>query len=94
MSQRNDEPNEKSLDTKLMQEKLKGDIFPENWDEFLDDSIKIFFDELLNKTGAKEKRNHPRRQPFARIRLPADGRPQARQARLLSFDRHRHVPRP
>ena len=54
MGGKNDGGNEKSLDTKLMQEKLKGDLFPQNWNEFLDDSIRIFFDELLNKTGQKK----------------------------------------
>ncbi|MFV0400171.1 MAG: hypothetical protein ACK5LX_06060 [Oscillospiraceae bacterium] len=49
-----DDINRKSLDTKLMQEKLKGDVFPQNWDEFLNDSIRVFFDEQLNKTGQKK----------------------------------------
>lgn len=54
MSERNDDANKKSLDTKLMQEKLKGDTFPQDWDEFLDDNIRVFFDELLNQTGQKK----------------------------------------
>ena len=44
----------RSLDTKLMQEKLKGDSFPDNWNGFLDDDIRAFFDELLNQTGQKK----------------------------------------
>lgn len=44
----------KSFDTRLMQERLKGDTFPKDWDEFLDDNIRLFFDELLNKSGKKK----------------------------------------
>ena len=54
MSKTNDEINKKPLDTQLMQERLKGDTFPENWGEFLDDNIRVFFDELLNQTGQKK----------------------------------------
>lgn len=54
MSGRNDDVDRKSLDTKLMQEKLKGDTFPQNWDEFLDDNIRVFFDDLLNQTEQKK----------------------------------------
>ena len=54
MEERKDDMSEKSLDTKLMQEKLKGDMFPQNWNEFLDDNIRVFFDEVLNKTGQKK----------------------------------------
>ena len=44
----------KNLDTTQMQSRLKGDSFPEDWDDFLDDSIKNFFDELLTETGQKK----------------------------------------
>lgn len=54
MSGKNDGTNKKTLDTKLMQERLKGDTFPQNWDEFLDDNIRVFFDKLLNETGQKK----------------------------------------
>ncbi len=44
--------NEKRpLNTNDMQEKLKGDSFPETWDEFLDDDIRAFFDEAIEQTG-------------------------------------------
>ena len=54
MGEKNDDVSGRSLDTQLMQEKLKGDLFPQNWNEFLDDSIRVFFDELLNETGQKK----------------------------------------
>lgn len=54
MSKTNDDMNRKPLDTQLMQEKLKGDTFPQNWGEFLDDNIRVFFDDLLNQTGQKK----------------------------------------
>ena len=41
------------LDTNLMQEKLKGDSFPEDWGEFLDDDIRAFFDELIELQGKR-----------------------------------------
>ena len=41
------------LNTQLMEEKLKGDAFPDSWDEFLDDSIRAFFDELIEHTGKR-----------------------------------------
>ncbi|HCY06383.1 MAG: hypothetical protein WBH68_05785 [Erysipelotrichaceae bacterium] len=50
----NNKKGKKPFDTKLMQEKLKGDTFPDDWDDFLDDNIRIFFDELLEKTGLKK----------------------------------------
>ena len=46
--------NERSLNTRLMQEKLKGDTFPQDWEDFLDDDIRNFFDALLNDTGQKK----------------------------------------
>lgn len=55
MSKTNDDINKQPLDTQLMQERLKGDTFPENWGEFLDDNIRVFFDELLNQTGQKKR---------------------------------------
>ena len=56
---------EESLNTKKMNEKLKGDTFPLNWENFLDEDIRAFFDELLFKTGQKkseiiQKANIPR----------------------------------
>lgn len=54
MSINKHEANRKSLDTVHMHERLKGDSFPKDWDEFLDDDIRNFFDELLNKTGQKK----------------------------------------
>lgn len=46
--------NGKPLDTTHMQEKLKGDFFPQDWGEFLDDDIRSFFDMLLDETGQKK----------------------------------------
>ena len=46
--------NERALDTIHMQEKLKGDLFPQDWDEFLNDDIRDFFDTLLYETGKKK----------------------------------------
>ena len=54
MSGRGDKENKRPLDTTHMQEKLKGDFFPQNWEEFLDDDIRSFFDALLNETGQKK----------------------------------------
>lgn len=54
MVKSDDQMNKKSLDTRLMHEKLKGDSFPRDMEEFLDDDIKNFFDDLLNKTGQKK----------------------------------------
>ncbi|MDI9591399.1 MAG: hypothetical protein QM302_10255 [Acidobacteriota bacterium] len=60
-----DKPSDKPLDTTRMQERLKGDRFPQDWDEFLDDNIRAFFDALLNETGQRKsevirKANLPR----------------------------------
>ena len=52
--------NKRALDTALMQKKLKGESFPEDWKEFLDDSIRGFFDSLLNETGQKKARSSER----------------------------------
>lgn len=41
----------RTLNTQAMQDRLKGDSFPDNWDDFLDDDIRAFFDELLEQTG-------------------------------------------
>ncbi|MGP1348938.1 MAG: hypothetical protein ACTTK0_04770 [Stomatobaculum sp.] len=49
-----DEKLKKALDTTHMQEKLKGDTFPQTWEEFLDDDIRSFFDALLNESGQKK----------------------------------------
>lgn len=46
--------NNKLLDTFHMQEKLKGEIFPDNFDEFLNDDIRLFFNDLFEKTGLKK----------------------------------------
>ena len=42
------------LNSALMQEKLKGEAFPTNFGEFLDDDIRVFFDELFEKTGLRK----------------------------------------
>ena len=54
MSGKKDTENKRSLDTTHMQEKLKGETFPQDWENFLDDDIRNFFDELLNETGQKK----------------------------------------
>lgn len=54
MGDRKDRTNIRSLDTKHMQEKLKGDSFPQDWEEFLDDDIRSFFDSLLSDLGQKK----------------------------------------
>lgn len=54
MSSVDNESKEKSLDTTHMQEQLKGDSFPEDWTEFLDEDIRAFFDALLEQTGQKK----------------------------------------
>ena len=55
----------KSLSTQMMNEKLKGDTFPADGENFLDEDIRAFFDELLYETGQKkseiiQKANIPR----------------------------------
>ena len=54
MADTNSSPKGKKLDTTQMQSRLKGDSFPEDWDDFLDDNIKNFFEELLAETGQKK----------------------------------------
>ncbi|NLZ36506.1 MAG: hypothetical protein GX897_03395 [Clostridiales bacterium] len=54
MSDTKDSTNKRPLDTTHMQEKLKGDNFPQDWEGFLDDDIRNFFDNLLNETGQKK----------------------------------------
>lgn len=54
MGDRIDVGKQRNLDTTHMQEKLKGDSFPQDWKEFLDDDIRSFFDTLLNETGQKK----------------------------------------
>ena len=44
----------RSLDTTHMQEMLKGDSFPQDWEDFLDDDIRNFFFFFLNETGMKK----------------------------------------
>ena len=39
------------LNTERMRETLKGDAFPENGAEFLDDDIRAFFDGLIERSG-------------------------------------------
>ncbi len=44
-------PDEKRpLNTFDMQQRLKGEVFPDGWDVFLDDDIRAFFDEILEQT--------------------------------------------
>ena len=50
---RNDNNGQKPLDTGFMQERLKGDAFPDQGDAFLDDDIHAFFDELLAASGQR-----------------------------------------
>lgn len=55
----------KPLDTRHMQERLKGDRFPQDGEEFLDDDVRSFFDTLLDETGQRKseiirKANLPR----------------------------------
>lgn len=50
---RNDNNGQKPLDTGFMQERLKGDAFPDQGDAFLDDDIRAFFDELLAASGQR-----------------------------------------
>lgn len=54
MGDTKEEAKKKSLDTVSMQNKLKGDAFPQDWEEFLDEDIRIFFDKLLEETGQKK----------------------------------------
>lgn len=54
MNDKKGELDNRVLDTKHMQEKLKGDSFPQNWEEFLDDDIRSFFDALLKELGQKK----------------------------------------
>lgn len=50
----NNENKQRPLNSKDMEEKLKGDSFPANWNDFLDDDIRRFFDELLERTGQRK----------------------------------------
>jgi len=47
------ENGKQPLNTQEMQHRLKGDLFPDNWDGFLDDDIRVFFDELCERTGLR-----------------------------------------
>ncbi len=65
MNDSNEAEKKKTLDTIYMQNKLKGDSFPQDWEEFLDEDIRKFFEELLERTGQKKgdvirKANLPR----------------------------------
>ncbi len=44
----------KKLDTTVMQNKLKGDLFPDSWDNYLDESVRDFFTELFHQTGLRK----------------------------------------
>lgn len=50
----NTEHGRDNLDTVLMQEKLRGDSFPDNWDSYLNVDIKEFFDEKVEECGIKK----------------------------------------
>lgn len=50
----NNNNENKALDSQIMQEKLKGDHFPTNFDDFLDDSIRMFFDDLIEKLNLRK----------------------------------------
>ena len=81
---------EDSLNTKKMNETLKGDTFPQDWDNFLDEDIRAFFDELLFSTGQKKseiilKANIPRTYGYQLM----EGRRRGKQAGLLYTDRPR-----
>ena len=54
MSSSKGDLNKKHLDTRLMHEKLKGDFFPEDWKEFLEDDVRDFFDALLIETKQRK----------------------------------------
>ncbi len=54
MSETKDSAKKKPLDTGYMHNRLKGDSFPQDWEEFLDDDIKNFFDALMEETGQKK----------------------------------------
>ena len=54
MSEPNGSGKKKALDTTQMQSRLMGDAFPEDWEDFLDEDIRKFFDELLEETGQKK----------------------------------------
>ena len=47
------EHGKKPLNTNIMQDRLKGDSFPVDWGEFLDDDIRAFFDELIELKGKR-----------------------------------------
>ncbi len=49
-----EDSRKRALDTIQMQEVLKGDSFPEDWEEYLNDDIRSFFDTLLQETGMKK----------------------------------------
>ena len=54
MGETGDNKEKKPLNTILMHEKLKGESFPENWEGFIDDDIRNFFDALFNETKQKK----------------------------------------
>ena len=54
MNRAEENQNGRTLDTTRMQEMLKGDSFPQDWDEYLNDDIREFFDTLLYETGQKK----------------------------------------
>ena len=52
--QNSEDSRKRTLDTKHMQEVLKGDSFPEDWAEYLNEDVRSFFDGLLRETGMKK----------------------------------------
>ncbi len=54
MGEANERAGKKPLDTVNMQNKLMGDSFPQDWEEFLDDDIRSFFDALLEEKEMKK----------------------------------------
>ena len=46
--------DENTLSTQDMQERLKGDFFPQDADAFMEEDVCAFFDLLLKKTGWKK----------------------------------------
>jgi hypothetical protein len=47
----NTDNEKRPLNTNEMQAKLKGDSFPDMWDDFLDEDIQVFFTQALEQSG-------------------------------------------
>jgi len=45
--------NKPPLNSTEMHERLKGDTFPDKWDDFIDNDIRVFFDEQIELKGKK-----------------------------------------